>query len=620
MKGTCLALVLSLAWAVCASAEEPVTFGDSRLKQAVEEELWITDPTATDMLGMTSLTACGAQISDLTGLQYAANMESLNLRDNEISDLSALSGMSNLVTLDVSMNRLSDLSPLGGMASLVSLDVHDNARLSDISPVGTMPKLQTLIARYDSISGIEPLSGLAELSYVDLCQNEISNVSALTGLTCLSYLDLRGNVLAQQACDVDIPQIIRNNPGIAISYHRCGPRQILISSTGGGCVLSPGEGEFWYDKGETISLKAEADPCYVFVGWTGAVTSASNPVRYAVASDQHIRANFASVLTELYVDSDAPGDPKPADAEIGDPQENGTPDHPFDTIQEALDVGGDGATIFVDRGTYRERINLLGKEIHLVACDPCDPHAGPCVTIEGVGAGPVVQIPEGGGSRCGLTGFVITRGSGETAGGIYCAYSSPRLTHCLIVGNRCRGDEGAAAYFHDSQAVLTSCTIADNYAGTEGAGLTLEDSDVVVLNSILWNNQPNEIRLIDASDPSIQYSDVQGWWPDLGNTYLDPLFARPGRWVHSEDPNEAPGADDPCAVWVDGDYHLMSQEGRRDPISMDWVKDAVTSPCIDAGDPDSPAGQEPLPNGSRINLGAYAGTSQASLSPNGGQR
>jgi hypothetical protein len=44
------------------------------------------------------------------------------------------------------------------------------------------------------------------------------------------------------------------------------------------------------------------------------------------------------------------------------------------------------------------------------------------------------------------------------------------------------------------------------------------------------------------------------------------------------------------------------------------VKDDVTSPCIDAGDPNSPVGEEPFPNGGRINMGAYGGTAEASKS------
>jgi hypothetical protein len=73
--------------------------------------------------------------------------------------------------------------------------------------------------------------------------------------------------------------------------------------------------------------------------------------------------------------------------------------------------------------------------------------------------------------------------------------------------------------------------------------------------------------------------------------------------------------DDPSDdFWVEGDCHLKSQAGRWDPVARLWVQDEVTSPCIDAGDPATPAGDEPQPNGGRINMGAYGGTAEASKS------
>jgi hypothetical protein len=87
------------------------------------------------------------------------------------------------------------------------------------------------------------------------------------------------------------------------------------------------------------------------------------------------------------------------------------------------------------------------------------------------------------------------------------------------------------------------------------------------------------------------------------------MFADPGYW----DPNNTP--EDPNDdLWVNGDYHLKSQAGRYDPNSEDWVIDNVTSPCIDAGDPNSPIGNEPELNGGIINMGAYGGTNEASKS------
>jgi hypothetical protein len=61
------------------------------------------------------------------------------------------------------------------------------------------------------------------------------------------------------------------------------------------------------------------------------------------------------------------------------------------------------------------------------------------------------------------------------------------------------------------------------------------------------------------------------------------------------------------------DYHLQSTAGRWN--GKTWVKDKVTSPCIDAGHVSSDYSKEPENNGNRINIGRYGNTIYASLSP-----
>ncbi len=60
------------------------------------------------------------------------------------------------------------------------------------------------------------------------------------------------------------------------------------------------------------------------------------------------------------------------------------------------------------------------------------------------------------------------------------------------------------------------------------------------------------------------------------------------------------------------DYHLRSMSGRWN--GKTWVRDIVSSPCIDAGYPDSDYSNEPEDNGNRINIGRYGNTICASLS------
>ncbi len=61
-----------------------------------------------------------------------------------------------------------------------------------------------------------------------------------------------------------------------------------------------------------------------------------------------------------------------------------------------------------------------------------------------------------------------------------------------------------------------------------------------------------------------------------------------------------------------GDFHLQSIVGSYHGGL--WLPDPDHSPCIDAGDPVSQYGNEPEPNGGRVNMGAYGNTAEASLS------
>ncbi|MCP4709672.1 MAG: right-handed parallel beta-helix repeat-containing protein, partial [Planctomycetes bacterium] len=158
-----------------------------------------------------------------------------------------------------------------------------------------------------------------------------------------------------------------------------------------------------------------------------------------------------------------------------------------------------------------------------------------------------------------LTNVTITGNSANRGGGIDCSHSDPFLTNVTITGN----------------------------SAIEGGGIYCRDnSNPTVINSIFYNNSPQEIYFRGNSDPNsvtIAYSDLMGGeagivtngngtvnWLD-GNIDQDPLFIDPGN----------------------DDYHL--QPG---------------SPCIDAGNPDPQYNDGCLPPGlgTEMNdMGAYGG-------------
>jgi hypothetical protein len=375
-----------------------------------------------------------------------------------------------------------------------------------------------------------------------------------------------------------------------------------------------------HDEGRIISVEATADPNYQFVNWTGTAVEAckvSNPdaasTTVMLNGSYTLVANFVATFSPIYVDGDAPQDPCPNDSSLSDPSEDGTLEHPFDMIQEGIDVAVNGYTVYVLSGVYCENIKLKGKNVTLTSLDPNTMlRAVTDTIIDGNNVDTVVTFDNGEDVNCVLNGFTITRGRAESAGGIYCSGSSPTICNCLIVGNCAYSDTGGGVYCIDSNAIFENCTISGNYASLEGAGLYLCNSNVVIINSIIWDNLPQEIEMACGLGPVIAHSDIVGSWPEQGNISADPCFMNIGYW----DLNGTPKNPDDD-FWVDGDYHLKSQAGRWDPNSQSWVIDDVTSPCIDVGDPNSPVGDEPNPNGGRINIGAYGGTPEASMSFHG---
>jgi len=183
------------------------------------------------------------------------------------------------------------------------------------------------------------------------------------------------------------------------------------------------------------------------------------------------------------------------------------------------------------------------------------------------------------------------------------------ITNCIFAGNR-----GSAIHSTDKYVTIEGCTFSSNSTDRGGSVLDAWDG-AKVSNCIFWDNSSPAIEgtFNFFEETVLNYCNVEGGWPGEGNIDVDPCFVSPGYWDLNGTPEDA--NDD---FWVDGDYHLQSQAGHWDQQSQTWVQDDITSPCIDAGDPNSPIGTEPFPNGGRVNMGAYSAGGKASKSYFGG--
>ncbi len=331
----------------------------------------------------------------------------------------------------------------------------------------------------------------------------------------------------------------------------------------------------------------------------------------------------------------------------------------FETIQGGIDASEDGDTVLVAPGEYVENINFSGKAISVIG-NPDDPSE---TIINGDEQDRVVIFDHREEENSELIGFTITNGDGGircngasptlsdllivgnraenigggvwfngghavisrsiirenfagtgdwgSGGGIASTGSSARILDVVISDNEAVNC-GGGLYIEGSGPQLTQTLIANNTATTAGAffhsgavysstfdrvtitGNTSEQytiwlsqadfyqHSVNFVNTIIWDNDPNIILISPGEEEDLrltlnvsycnieegqegivipeQFDNILNW--DDGNIDSDPLFA---------DPDE-------------GDYHLTED-----------------SPCVDAGDPDSPED----PDGTRADMGTF---------------
>ena len=174
------------------AAQEVIHFPDLQLEAAVRRAL--DRPTGlltpADMALLKTLEAGRQNIVDLSGLEYAVNLESLNLYQNSVGDLTPLGALTRLRVLNLGGNSIKDISALRGLTALEELDLSHN-RLTNIDALQKMTRLRLLHLEGNDISVLTPLASLKSLEglFLSGCLDD-RNVSPLAGLTRLQRLML----------------------------------------------------------------------------------------------------------------------------------------------------------------------------------------------------------------------------------------------------------------------------------------------------------------------------------------------------------------------------------------------------------------------------------------------
>ncbi len=148
-----------------------------------------------ELVNLKVLDLFGNNVSDLSPLAGLINLEWLTFERNNVSDLLPLAGLINLRFLGFSKGNVSDLSPLAGLINLEGLKFHDG-NVSDLSPLAGLVNLKRVDSWNSPLSDLSPLAGLTKLEKIDFCHGDISDLTPLAGLTGLKELYFVANEIS----------------------------------------------------------------------------------------------------------------------------------------------------------------------------------------------------------------------------------------------------------------------------------------------------------------------------------------------------------------------------------------------------------------------------------------
>ncbi len=338
-------------------------------------------------------------------------------------------------------------------------------------------------------------------------------------------------------------------------------------------------------------------------------------------------------LGTIYVDDDGTGDPGPGDTTVSDPAEDGSQEHPYDAIQEAIDVSGNGDVVLLADGTYtgpgNQNITYGGRTITVrsqngpddcildlefaargfdfISWETPDARLEGLTILNALGdpnfpSNPAIYVGDSSPTifNCVISGSnsVAIRIGGfsdvtvancritdNRLSGIYCSYGNPSIRNTLL------SRHGSAGIWLASPtaAAIYNCTITD-----ESTGVSTYGSNLTIRNSIIWGNTAAQV----FGYADIRHSNVQGGSAGIGNIDADPLFvdAEGGNYRLSSSSPSIDAGDNGATcpmIDLDGNPRFLDDPDTADtgsgvpPIVDMGAYEFVPDDCNDNGTPDA---------------------------------
>jgi parallel beta-helix repeat protein len=320
----------------------------------------------------------------------------------------------------------------------------------------------------------------------------------------------------------------------------------------------------------------------------------------------------------------------------------------YSTIQAGINASVNGDTVLVAPGIYREHITFNGKAILLKSLN------GPDETIieKVIDGMPIIRFENGEGPNSVLNGFTIRNSNGAPA--LNMSYAGPTIVRNIFINNVNTSSDGGAInavygpvlriienIFENNSSVygtgggvrsygidliISGNIFRGNNAGTHGGAVHLRASnesivdhnlfvgnDCLSIGGALTLSEDRGVRVFNNTFDSNSSVEPHGagiavWYSSSCRLYNNIIVNNSGMGIHSYPSNNSTTAY--SDVWNNTiDYDgIAPGDGSisADPLFVGGepfsYELSVGSPCIDAGDPESP----PDPDGSRADMGAFS--------------
>lgn len=217
-------------------------------------------------------------------------------------------------------------------------------------------------------------------------------------------------------------------------------------------------------------------------------------LRFAILTAAASISFQAAAQTTWHVDDDAPNDPGPNDHLVSDPLEDGSSDHPFDRVQEAVDAAADGDIVVLRPGTYVDSnaIELTNRALTIRG------EMGAAQTIlDGALSSSlgIMTVEDDVSGNVTLEGLTFQNGLRAEGGALLLTGESQGtvIRDCAFQSNRATNLGSAVAVYgtNDSRALIENC-LFENNAKEKNAlslrGTVLIETRAIIAGCVFRNN------------------------------------------------------------------------------------------------------------------------------------